>query len=236
MSAGGFPYQLEERIGKGASATVYRARDVRSGARVALKVGHDPNTRQLLAGEAELLAFADSPGVARLIGAGFIPESYRVDGGLAPGLPYLALEWVEGRALDARTDGSDRVRLALAVARDVGAALDGLHAMGVAHGDVKPNNVLVVGRAQSPAAVLIDLGLGAVADDGVPRGGTIRYLAPESFDGERGGDARARDLWALGLLLAEIASGDVAVASEPLAVFAAKPLAPELDVIVRPLL
>jgi transcriptional regulator with GAF, ATPase, and Fis domain len=203
---------------------------------VALKVGHEPSTRRLLAGEAELLAFADSPGVARLVGAGFVPEPIR-GRGPAPGLPYLALQWVDGLALDPRTlKSDDRVRLALAVARDIGDALAGLHAIGVAHGDVKPNNVLVVGTSPSQAAVLIDLGLGAVADESVPRGGTVRYLPPECFDGERGGDARARDLWALGLLLAEIASSDVAAATEPLSVLDAKPLPPELDAIVRPLL
>ncbi|HVW29197.1 MAG TPA: protein kinase, partial [Polyangiaceae bacterium] len=237
LPAGAFPYDLAEPLGRGASAAVYRARDLRTGARVALKVGHDARVRQLLADEAELLVFADSPGVARLVGAGLIPDSAGHAEGPAPGLPYLALEWVDGVALDPRhaTTG-DRAQMALAVARDAGDALASLHAMGVAHGDVKPSNVLLVNGSRAPRAVLVDLGLGAVVDEAVPRGGTVRYLPPESFDGANGGDARARDLWALGLLLAEIACADVAVATEPLSVLQTTSFSPELDAIVRPLL
>src|SRR6185436_8566546 len=108
-----------------------------------------------------------------------------------------------------------RERVALAVARDVGEALESLHALGVAHGDVKPDNVVVDAGASVTRATLVDLGLAASTEEATPRGGTVRYLAPEVTRPEGGGDARARDLFALGLVLAEIASRSVAESDRP---------------------
>ncbi|MGC4064545.1 MAG: hypothetical protein QM784_07860 [Polyangiaceae bacterium] len=89
------------------------------------------------------------------------------------------------------------------------AALADLHLGGVAHGDVKPENVIVESAASGLNVRLVDLGLGAAADSAVPRGGTRRYLAPEVTTPGGGGDGRKRDLFALGLLLARIARSDV---------------------------
>jgi transcriptional regulator with GAF, ATPase, and Fis domain len=234
LSGTRFPYQLEQRVGSGATATVHRARDVERGGSVALKIGNGESARRLLADEAELLALCDSSGAARLLDAGLVPAGSRVDASLV-GRPYLALEWVGGKALDVRgLDAAERTRVALLIARDVGDALASLHRMGVAHGDVKPDNVLVVG-SPAHAAVLVDLGLGAAADESAPRGGTLRYLAPECFEDAATGDGRGRDLWALGLLLAETASELIATAKEPRALLGSTSLAPEFAAIVTPL-
>ncbi len=109
----------------------------------------------------------------------------------APGRPLST--WL--RDLEERA----RAPLALALARDVGAALSALHELGLAHGDVKPANIVVAPDAAGYRCTLVDYSL---CDDGqvrVPRGGTPRYL-PESDDL---GDGRSRDLLALGLLLLE---------------------------------
>ena len=233
-----FRFEVAARIGRGATATVFRARDVEGGGWVALKVGHDENTRRLLAEEAELLALVDHTGMARLVDAGVVPQTRTPQPeGVAAGLPYLALEWFDGASLDVvnLADG-ERLRLALAVARDLGDALGSLHSMGVAHGDVKPGNVLVTGASGAETAVLVDLGLGGSAEDATPRGGTLRYLAPECFDDTRAGDARARDLWALGLLLAEVGSSDAARSNDPRRLAGTLSLEPALDAIVKPLL
>jgi serine/threonine-protein kinase PknK len=206
-----FRFRPGERVGRGATSTVYEAFDRQGGRKIALKVGQGVNERTRLADEAELLALADSPGIVAVVDAGLVPKGV-LD--LEPGLPYIALEWAEGRAIaPCSIANEDRERIALAVARDIGDALASLHAMGVAHGDVKPENVVLA--TSTPRAILVDLGLGTRADEMAVSGGTLRYLAPECSSPEGGGDARARDLWALGLLLAEIADHSVAESVTP---------------------
>ncbi len=201
---------------------------------MALKVGHGARERQALADEAELLALVDSVGIARVVDAGLVPPGTP---GLESGLPYLALEWADGSALDvAHLEAGGRVQLALVVARDLGDALTDLHSMGVAHGDVKPDNIVILGPPEHPRAKLVDLGLGSAADEAVPRGGTPRYLAPECFASDATGDARARDLWALGLVLAEIASTEIALTKDPRDALGAAHLPSDIAAIAGPLL
>jgi tetratricopeptide (TPR) repeat protein len=80
---------------------------------------------------------------------------------------------------------------------------------------VKPANVVVTGSGAMTRARLIDLGLAEVVEAPVPRGGTPRYLAPEVLTSPGAGDAAARDLWALGVTLLEVASETAAGAERP---------------------
>ena len=199
-----------EPLGAGATSRVWLAEDLEQGDRVALKVASDAAHAATLAAEAERLLIVDSPALTALRDVGRVPAG--VDE-LETGAAYVALDWVAGGELDVRAQrsASEREVAALIVARDVAAALEELHGAGSAHGDVKPANV-VLGEQD---AHLIDLGLGDAADRAMPRGGTPRYLAPEVFDAARAGDGRARDLWALGVVLAEIASSVVAASDDP---------------------
>ncbi len=194
----GWRYTPVRRTGTGATGAVWEAlRD--DGLRVALKVGGSAATRGRLADEAERLLFVDSPYVVRVLDAGRVPPGVEA---LARGAPFLALEWLEGVPGDHAP--FEPMHAASVVARDVGAALADLHAAGSAHGDVKPSNVYF--EASGERARLLDLGLGSPASARRPEGGTPRYLAPDAFSPE-GGDARAHDLWALGLTLLDLASG-----------------------------
>jgi serine/threonine protein kinase len=144
-----------------------------------------------------------------LLGAGSLPEGVA----LGPGLPYLLLRWTDGQAIDpALLREDDREELALVVARDVGRALDALHTSGHAHGDVKPGNV-IWSAGPPPRARLVDLGLTQPASEVGLVGATPRYLEPDWSDAAD--DARARDLFALGVSLSEIASPVVAAADLP---------------------
>jgi transcriptional regulator with GAF, ATPase, and Fis domain/tetratricopeptide (TPR) repeat protein len=142
---------------------------------------------------------------------------------LDAGPGYVATEWVEGEALNPADVPGDREKLAAVIAHGVARALEELHDAGVRHGDVKPANVLVAPRsptrdaAVERGATLVDFGLAArIGDDAL--GGTPRYAAPEMRqDGEAGPPA---DLWALGLLLAEICDARVALAADPRAAIA----------------
>ncbi|MEJ1960374.1 MAG: protein kinase [Gammaproteobacteria bacterium] len=125
---------------------------------------------------------------------------------LEPGTPYLLVSSAPGESLerllaDSQLAAAAREALALTVARDVAAALAALHGSGAAHGDVKPANIIV--SSDAGQARLVDFGLSGAAHQVEVRGGTARYLAPEVF-GAGDGDARARDLWALGATLLEI--------------------------------
>ena len=209
--------RLVRRLGEGASSEVWLAEDA-SGTSVALKVARGEGYSARLAEEAQRLLLADSPYLAGVVDAGRLLRAVPTpDGGtLARGTAWVALEWIAGAPLRPEAvAASDRVGLAFVVARDVGAALADLHACGTAHGDVKPANVVVTGSGAAARARLIDLGLAEDVEAPVPRGGTLRYLAPEVVTSPGTGDAAARDLWALGVTLVEVASAAAASAERP---------------------
>jgi serine/threonine-protein kinase PknK len=227
-------YKPIERIGRGGSGSVWLARDA-AGARVALKIGHGGTERERFAGEATRLALAMSPALPVLFEVGLVPAGACAFFGVPHGAPFLALEWLDGAALDPRrVPDADRVALALVVARDLGLALADLHAAGLAHGDVKPQNVLF--DRVSQRARLVDLGLSEVVSERRVIGATPRYLAPEYRGAGAGSDARARDLWALGLTLAELADARVAESDSPAERVHTCQLDARLEPLARPLL
>ncbi len=210
-----------DRAGKGATSEVWRALDRETGLTVALKVGTTAESARIFADEAERQALATSPLIPELVDVGWLPTALGADtdGRLlqvpeGERRPYLASTWIDGRTLDAVAPDAPSLRhsLALAVARDIGSALADLHVAGVAHGDVKPSNILLetlAPPANAPTACrwrayLVDLGLAVQADERQVRGATPRYLPPELWDGSADADPRARDRFALGLVLAEI--------------------------------
>jgi transcriptional regulator with GAF, ATPase, and Fis domain len=215
------PWRLLARLGEGATGVVWATRrETRGAAEHVIKIGRSRAVAADLAREAWHAALALSPRLPELIDVGIGRLGPRAlvpaEPGDAPSsglVPYVVLRRASGRSLVGMERGTDEARcvLGLGVARDVGEALADLHAAGLAHGDVKPDNVLVDGTGR---AALVDLGLCGPADAHALAGGTPRYLG-------RGdaalGDGRARDLLALGLLVAEIADPEVAAASEPLA-------------------
>jgi transcriptional regulator with GAF, ATPase, and Fis domain/tetratricopeptide (TPR) repeat protein len=197
-----------ERIGEGATSVVWRARHTESGPIVALKVAKSRGGPfEAVAREATLLARVGRRWGPALVDAG-------------PG--FVATEWVDGHPLASpcgpRDRPGDRNELAAVVAHAVGRALEELHEAGIRHGDVKPENVLCAQRAprrdaaDDRGATLIDLGL-ATGIDGAALGGTLRYAAPELR--ERGEAGPSADLWALGVLLAELLDPRVAREADP---------------------
>lgn len=212
--AGAFPFAILEEAGEGTSSRVFRARDLRTDRIVALKIGKAEASLHLFAHEAARLSRACSPLFPEVVDLGVVPAT-------APwrDAPFLALSFVEGAPLDVRAprSPSERRHLALAVARDVGEALAALHDAGASHGDIKPANIVVRRGPEGAAeARVVDLGLVDDADSTAPLGGTPRYLARERWARLDLGDGRARDLLALGLVLAEILEPEVAEAEDAL--------------------
>ncbi|HEY6556290.1 MAG TPA: serine/threonine-protein kinase, partial [Polyangiaceae bacterium] len=222
LAISGAGIELERRLGRGASGSVWLGRD-RNGTEVAVKIASDGGERARFALEAERLVAVSSPHIVRLLDAGVLEEPIDLaEGTLAAGLPFLVLEAAGGTPLSERFGTPrDSTELALSVARDIGGALEELHAAGFTHGDVKPENIVVSGSdGQGFHARLVDFGLSGDAEDAEVSGGTWRYLAPELA---QGGDARARDVWALGLTLAEIVSARVRGSANPIELLATEP-------------
>ncbi|MER8103526.1 serine/threonine-protein kinase [Kitasatospora sp. NPDC094016] len=185
-------YHLLGRIGSGGMGTVYLARREGAATQVALKtinVELLDNAELLLRfeREAEVLAMVSGAYTARVL-----------DGGVDDGRPYLAMELLDGRPLDAhlREQGPVRSPEALrALALALAVALSGVHRLGLIHRDLKPANIMLT----TAGPRLLDFGIAALVDGtrltmtgGGP--GTLTYMAPEQFGEDRVGTAA--DIWA----------------------------------------
>ncbi|XXT33887.1 sigma 54-interacting transcriptional regulator [Sorangium sp. So ce448] len=247
-------FRLLDVAGSGGSAEVWRAVDQERGGVVALKIeargrgasaAQRASARRALGREALHAALALSPRLPELVDVGWfvgpsgVARVARGEG--APGeegRAFVAMRWIEGRAVADALRGlppDERAALALAAARDAGEALADLHGIGLAHGDLKPENLILTPEGR---IAVIDLGLACSIHETSVDGATLRYIARR--DAELG-DARARDLLALGTLLAEIAFPGVADADDPIgaarsAAAAESAAGPPLDAICRALL
>ncbi len=200
---------LERLLGRGAIGEVWlaRAADLRA---FVVKFARDRGALPNLIDEGERLLGIDSSFCSRLLGVGRLQSALTLESAAGSrafegGAPYLVLEHREGAALDTfapEPDPERRLRRALVVARDIGRALSDVHGAGVAHGDVKPANILF--EPDELSARLVDFGLAGAASVARASGGTRRYLAPEALEGQGRGDARLRDLYALGVTLSEV--------------------------------
>ena len=192
-------YEILERLGEGATAVVYRGWDPELRRPVALKVLHAsaqaaPVARERFRREAEAMAGLAHPNVVSVYDAG--EENGRL---------YLVLELVEGRPL---SDMMSPAALPLfeEIARGVGAA----HARGIVHRDLKPSNVLVTPQGRPKVA---DFGLAHMAASPVELTrtgavlGTPLYMAPEQIEGRGRDISPATDVYALGAMLYEAATG-----------------------------
>ena len=203
----GEPLRVVRLLGGGATSRVLlaeRASGSGQAVPVVVKLGRDLGQRPRFADEAERLCLVDSPWVAPLVDVGTLTQEATVLGErFERGVPFLVFPWEEGETLAERVVGLEpaaRRELAHTVARDIGAALADLHGVGSAHGDIKPQNI-VLGAA---GARLIDFGLSGDASAESATGGTRRYLAPEVLTSSAAGDGRRRDLFALGVVLADL--------------------------------
>ncbi len=198
-------FTVEEELGRGSQARVFRARQDAMDRVVALKVIPGPTSDEglrrtlRLFREARVLGALDHPGIVRGIDAGSTPEC-----------SWFAMEYVEGRTLSAilAEDGPPPVARAVALGLDLLDALEHAHRRGVVHRDMKPSNILVDrgGRAR-----VLDLGLARREAD--PRQsldggalGTPKYMAPEQARTPEHVDGRA-DLFALAGVLYTAISG-----------------------------
>ena len=240
-------FELVERCGEGAMGTVYRARQAGMERHVAVKI-----LRRELVRDAKIVARFDreARAVARLQHPNIV--TFFSVGATANGVPFLAMEYVEGRSLAEVLDEApflDATR-ALRIARQVCSALGEAHAEGIVHRDLKPENILLAQKRRLPDFVkVLDFGIAKVLhgedtagelESRLTRTGTIfgtpHYIAPEQA---AGGDVDGRaDLYSLGVILYRCLTGRLPFEGSGVAVMLAhmgqappapRELAPELD-------
>ena len=211
------PYRLERLVGRGGMGVVYEADDTRLGRKVALKilrpeVVQDPERRARFEREAKALAALKHPGIVTIHSFETIGED-----------TFFTMELVSGRTLDEvmRAEGAMSVSRILEIAIPVADALAGAHHRGIAHRDVKPENIIMDDRGR---ITVLDFGLAKLAtsvfeepDDGTGvtasmdvtmEGrilGTIHYMAPEQAQGSE--TTPTTDVFSLGVILYEMATG-----------------------------
>lgn len=193
-------YQTLYELGQGGMGSVYLALDTYLEREVAVKVlnRHTLGTsgRVQLLNEARAAARLSHPNVAMVFDV-----SEQVD------VPFIVMEYVPGRSLDSMRP--KRMGDVMRMAQQLCAALQHAHDKGLVHRDVKPHNVIVTAEG---VAKLMDFGLARALDQPLDKSdksfaGTVSYVAPEQALGEP--VDYAADLYALGVVLYEMATGQL---------------------------
>jgi serine/threonine-protein kinase len=175
-------YTIEHELGRGRNGTVYLARDIRLDRRVALKVldrsGADAWGEALE--EARIASALDHPHICTIYDMGEAETDDR-------SLPYIAMEYVDGRSLaEALEDGPLGRLVVQRYATQLCEALAYAHERGVVHGDVKASNVLITPDAE---AKWVDFG------------SAVRSRRPEAVSAQA-------DVWKMGILIYQMATGE----------------------------
>ena len=211
-------YEIVRRLGAGGSGIVYLAQDTLLQRPVVLKILRTgpltaEQTRNTMLREARLASAIEHPNVCAIFEVGESGDE-----------AYIAMQYVPGQSLDqiiAR--GPASLQLVLSVGIQTADGLQAAHSLGIFHRDLKPQNVMV---SEGGLVKILDFGLahrlsseeagfdparaaagtaGEAHSTAVTRGGTMRYMAPEQF--VTGHSSVQSDIWALGVVLYELAGG-----------------------------
>jgi eukaryotic-like serine/threonine-protein kinase len=197
-------FRIEDIVGRGATAIIFRAIDLHTHQKVAIKLPRlelesDPAFSDRFRREAEIGETLDHSGIVKVI-----PSEGRTR-------PYIVMEWFEGKPLsqlmsEEKLTPECAVRISISICK----ALEYIHNRGIVHRDLRPEHILVNTEDQIK---LIDFG--AAGQEAAARRitftsisqltGGSEYVSPEELKGKRG-DARS-DIYAVGIMLYEIVTG-----------------------------
>ena len=211
-------YEIIRRLGAGGSGVVYLANDTLLQRPVVLKVLRTgllsaEQLRTTVLREARLASAIEHPNVCAIYEVGESGDE-----------GFIVMQYVPGESLDRLiARGPASLQLVLSVGIQIADGLQAAHALGIFHRDLKPQNVMLtdgglvkildfgLARRLRPEDASFDPSKPGLAKDAsvaatyTARGGTIRYMAPEQF--VTGQSSAQSDVWALGVILYELASG-----------------------------
>jgi len=199
-------YLIESALPHGGMSQVYLASDLRlQSQRVVLKILastliENAYAQQKFDQEVEALLRMDHSGVVRVQDRGELED----------GRPYIVMPYIDGVPLSSEIpkQGIDLQR-ASSIIRQIGAALDHVHAQGIFHRDLKPENIML--RRGTDSVVLIDLGIAKVSASLIAAStvnqtaGTLPYMSPEQLRGEQ--ITASSDVYAMGVVAYEMVTG-----------------------------
>jgi serine/threonine-protein kinase len=198
-------YRLETELGGGGMSHVFVAEDLVLGRRVVAKL-----LPEELSGSVSIARFQREINIAARLQHPHIVPLLSV--GEVNGLPYYTMPFVEGESLRARlARGELPIGEAISILRDVARALEYAHSKGIAHRDIKPDNVLLTGKS----AVITDFGVAKAISAATASAtltsvgialGTPAYMAPEQAAADPSTDTRA-DIYAFGVVAYEMLAG-----------------------------
>ncbi len=204
-------YRIEEKLGQGGMATVYKGYHDRLARHVAIKVLHavfkdDDSFLRRFTREAQV--------VARLEHNNIVPV---YDFTEHEGYPYLVMRHVEGETLKQQlSQGALSTKEIIRVASSVASGLDYAHKQGVLHRDIKPSNILLT---KGGGVFIADFGLARITQSGESTMsqdmimGTPQYISPEQAKGNTDLDGRT-DIYSFGIMVYEMVTGRVPFASD----------------------
>lgn len=207
------PYDLVEVIGDGSMGVVYRAVHRAIGRQVAVKIlkperARDPRSVERFFAEAQAVNRIRHPNIVDITDFADDTAVHK----------YCVMELLNGESLRSRLDREGFVppELIPRIVSQIADALAAVHAAGVVHRDLKPDNIFLVGSPESPEVKLLDFGVAKLAQRGLDEGelratrdgamiGTPEYMSPEQL-AQKPVDA-ATDIYALGLVWYEMITG-----------------------------
>ncbi len=205
-------YRIAERIGHGGMAEVYKAFQPALSRFVAIKMmrSGSPRDSRRFTIEAQTLARLRHPNAVAAHDYGIYEDD------VGNGRPFIVMELVEGETLRdrIRREGSLAPDVVRHIAREIASCVQAAHDGGIIHRDLKPTNIMLVKGSSSerPEVRVLDFGIAklfaprvSLTDEG-ELVGSPRYMAPEQFDEDARIDPRV-DVWTLGILIYEMASG-----------------------------
>ncbi len=212
-------YRIISKVGQGGMGAVYKALHVAFDEMRALKV----ISRELMIDELFVKRFKHEAVITRKLQH---PNAVRVDDidEAEDGRPFIVMEFIEGQSLKQliHDHGALPVSRVCSIVKQVAAALDAAHGLGLVHRDIKPDNIVLIETASGEEAKVLDFGIAKLKESraGGTGGltltgtgvviGTPQYMSPEQAMGKRGDDLDGRsDLYSLGVVMYQMLTGDL---------------------------